>query len=288
MIPPNLSDILGRGQLYFGSAASTSYNWITIDIPRSAKFLSLILQGAGGRGGNGASGAAETQRGGGGGGGAGAAYIAMSLPTLFLPPSIHLNLAGRGSAQGSLIAYHENVANASNPVIASVSAGRDGASGTTTAAGAGGTASSFNNGVTSAWYGGRGINGAAGLAGTLGNNIPTTQLTAGFTLGAGAPGGGGVTSVSQNGGATYHSNYVKYVPSIINQAGAGGNGDHGYRFMSPFPIFTCGAGGGSNNTGQGGNGGDGGPGCGGGGGGAGVTGGQGGIGGEAWAWIMFQ
>lgn len=284
-------------QIFNLPSTVTNLQWHSYLKPVWASMLHITCIGGGGGGGGGFTDIAGNARGGGGGGGS-SAITRVTIPAIYLPDRLYIQVgaggAGVGSGGGtagsgvlSYVAVYPNTNTAAVNVIAgSGAAGAvGGVTGTGAAAGTGGAAGTVaTTGAMSLGLNGHtdfivGTIGSAGgvVTGAIGvaSAIPTA---AAMTMGG--AGGAGVTGADFAGGIiTAVANSL--VSDRAPQGAAAGsfNGSGGYLSMAPFFSY-CGLGGSASNAGVGGAGGPGGPGSGGGGGGGGTTGGRGGDGGN--------
>jgi len=291
-----------RNRIWIFNRPSTVTNlqWLTWINPGGITQLDIVCIGGGGGGGGGFSAAAGLARGGGGSGGS-SGVSRVTLPALYLPDTLYIQVGagGAGGAAGaagsagvlSYVAIAPNTT-ASNVVVLSGAAGATGGGGGTGAAGGAAGAASTVAVIGSMPLAGLGnfdlIVGQAGVAGgsQAGANgtaitIPTTS-----TLCQGGSGGAGTTSADFAGGAcTAIANSYLSEQRPATPAAGSNNGSAGPQLWKPFFSFG-GLGGSASNAGVGGFGGNGAAGAGGGGGGGGTTGGSGGAGGAGLVLII--
>jgi hypothetical protein len=312
-IPGQLTQVKQRSFIAFGSGTSiTTAAQIPFVIPREARFISILLVGAGGGGGGGTTGAITTSRRGGGGGGSGGTSGAL-ISTRTLPETIYLNLPGGGvggnansNGSASINAYISiSPLRSSSPNHIILQAGAGNLGQVTGGGGAAVAASSLTtSNVCHVLF-----LGVSFAPGTAGQNSGTTGATAAQTISfctsAGGCGGGstnlGTPAAGGNltVGSTTGANIFGFTASQIVIPGgaatgaAGANGFHNlencmlYGDAATSLYSLPGSGGGAIDSGTGGRGGDGAPGCGGSGGGAGTTGGRGGDGGASFCSIEW-
>lgn len=253
--------------------------------PRNCQNVGIICVGGGGRGGTGGGGVAGTTRLGGGGGGCGG-VVAIYLPSLIVPPRLHVQvgigggiISGQNNGTSSFVALHALYTGYQSGTTLCLAEGGNAGSGNA-GGGAGGsyakgaatdTLVTFAKGLVVTKGTGAGQSGQTSVTDTnQSTGQPTYQLTR-----AGAGGGVSATNVAYAGGE------IQSQPPIFNSyLNTSEDGDtvweeNGYLFSS-----RGGAGGNGNSTGQGNRGGNGGLGCGGGGSGAGLTSGVPGNGGD--------
>ena len=309
-LPPNFN---GDVQTFFtDNNGSGSQKWYK---PRGVTMCYMVCIGGGGGGGGGLTGATTTARGG-GGGGASSCISKMTIPAIFIPDVLIIQV-GAGGAGGSgsgiagssggnsFISYGVGVTaigTIPNLVLAangSTWAGGGGA-GATSGHAAGGTVPTVNlaQGAVMSWSMLATIVGTAGATGGAPANGGSTSNAWALTCVSSGTGGAGVTAVNTGfAGGVINLTAAIDLPDlslsasgqiaggVAGSASAAGNGNAGIQLWKPF-YMTGGSGGGSSDGSTGGNGGNGGIGCGGGGGGAGVTGGAGGNGGDGFVCII--
>ena len=288
-------------QIFTIPSTVTNTQWHTWQKPRGKTMAFMLCVGGGGGGGGGFAGAAASARGG-GGGGAGSGVGRLTIPVMFLPDILYIQvgaggLGNPGTTSGaagsgilSWISVYPSVTVNNILLNSSAAAPTGGGTGTATAAGAvsvGGTIPV----ITAAPLAGLGqYMGVAGQAGTIGGTItgpggnltlPTTSLHC-----LGGTGGGGITGTAQAGGAVTAVAATLVSEVRPAQAAAGIAGSGGYPVPGMRFVFG-GMGGGSVDATPGMSGGNGIYGSGGGGGGGGTTpGGRGGDGGEGYVVII--
>lgn len=285
-----------KGKTQFFTTVSTVDNtqWLTYSVPEWATYLNFVCIGGGAGGGGGFTRAAGAAGGGGGSGGS-SAVARVTVPALFLPRTLFIQVGagGVGGAAGAagaagILSYVSIAPNttATNVIARSgAAAATAGGGGTGAAVGAAGAAGTIATIATMPLAGYGHFDLIAGVAGVTGgvvaggngtqNGIPTSSCIT--TAGTG---GAGTTSADFAGGqwiAITNSYLSEYRPATPPAGSFDGSG--GYPLWQPL-FFWGGTGGSSSNTGPGGSGGEGSFGCGGGGGGAGTTGGRGGAGGQ--------
>ncbi len=277
-----------------GVNAATNF-WHTWRKPKNARFVAMLIIGAGAGGGKGLTGSAGTARGGGGGAGSAgtvrALFIADMLPDILY---IQTPIGGKGEdgtaavvGGRAWVSVAQSLAVADTVIRSGDSDAPIGATGSASGGAAGSGSSVFTN-ANAVWSnvaiglnavfgatGGNGGNGSSGTAGSASTALNYLPL-------CGGGGGGSVTTgnTPQAGGAVTGAGSL--LPTIPGGA-INVEGSAGLFIPQPF-IATGGAGGGGSAT-VGGKGGDGAYGCGGGGGGGGTTGGAGGKGGDSIAFI---
>lgn len=296
------SATLGDVQIFNCPSTVTNLQWITWRKPQGVAMAYIMCIGGGGGGGGGYTGVSLGA--GGGGSGGSSAITRVTLPAVFLPSVLYIQVGagGQGGAAGSggtaggggvlsYVAIAPDIT-AMNIVAVSGGAGAVGGSpGSNTAGGAGGAAGTIAV-IASMPLAGPGNFGLiAGQVGVIGGDdagangtaitIPTTSV-----LCQGGSGGAGTTSANFAGGActSISESYLSEQRPATPAAGSF-DGSGGVQLWKPFFSFG-GLGGSSSNTGIGGNGGNGAYGAGGGGGGGGTTGGRGGDGGSGIVWIL--
>jgi hypothetical protein len=260
--------------------------------PAGCSMVNIYAIGSGAGGGGGHSAAAGVRRGGGGGGG-GSASTRLTIPAIFVPDMLHIQLGvgGAGGAANSAGAQGQDTVVGIHPLLsvltnilvvhatADATGGGGGGNDSEGAAGGAGTAATISlmplagAGVVTFNAGQGGSTGGVRDVGGTALAIPVTGATC-----TGGTGGGGIESANQAGGA-----FTAITESLLSDnrpivGGAGVAGRDGRTLWKPFFNFG-GTGGGSVNASAGTNGGIGSYGCGGGGGGGGTTGGTGGQGG---------
>ena len=294
--------------IFYGQMVTATFPgpipWFKPRGKRMCRIFALGGGGAGGAGGVGAAGAA----GGGGGGGSGA-QTSLTLPLWALPDvlMIYPGLGGTGVGTGgvgqsSYVSFQSTniVPVVANTLVLARAGTSQGVSGGTTgnaAGGTGGAVTAIGTAPRSMLHGVMATNvNLAGQAGAIGGiaqlagaGSATAYPITGLIVLGGA--GGGAIGTTANGGAggEVNASTVLNTPAVaggIASAGAGGNGNAGFRwpYLNDGMMVNSGGSGGAgsafNSATSGGNGGDGGYGCGGGGGGACLTGGVGGRGGN--------
>jgi hypothetical protein len=288
-------------QIFTVPSTVTNTQWHTWQKPRGKTMAHMIVIGGGGGGGGGFTGAAASARGGGGSGGS-SAVTRVTIPLIFLPDTLYIQVgaggagvgSGGGTAGSGILSYVAVFPNttASNVIALSGAAGAaGGTTGTGAAVGAAGAAGTIAT-IASMPLAGAGqyqmIAGQIGVAGGAvtgavgtAQSIPTTSVIT--TAGSG---GAGTTSADFAGGLfTSISNTLLSEARPATPAAGSFDGSGGVTLWKPM-FFFGGVGGSSSNTGIGGNGGNGSYGSGGGGGGGGTTGGRGGDGGSGIVIIM--
>lgn len=282
-------------QVFNTPSTVTNIQWNTWRKPRGKTMCHIICIGGGAGGGGGFTRAAAAAGAGGGGGGS-SAVTRVTLPLLYLPDTLYIQVgaggqgvsSGGGTAGSGVLSYVSIAPNttASNILaISGAAAAVGGGTGTGAAVGAVGTAGTIAV-IGSMPLAGMGIfnviagqSGAAGgaQAGAVGGagTIPVTSV-----ITTGGTGGAGTTSADFAGGlwTAIAGSWLSEQRPATPAAGSN-NGSSGFELWKPL-FFWAGSGGSSSNTAAGGNGGNGSYGCGGGGGGAGTTGGRGGNGGS--------
>lgn len=280
-------------QIFNRPSTSTDNQWITWAKPRGVTMAQMIVIGGGGGGGGGAT----SNSSGGGGGGGGSGVTSVTVPTLFLPDTLYIQV-GAGGAGGAAttvgnngvlslvsVAPDDNLSNliAISGTIVAASGGAG-----TTAGGPAGAASTIAVIGSMPLCGMGQFSLIAGQAGTLGGKndgtaagalaIPVTS-----TISMGGGGGGGCDGSAANAGGTMTAIAGAYLSEQRPSSAAaisGHDGSGGLQFWKPFWNFG-GLGGAGHFTQTAGKGGNGAYGSGGGGGGCGVTsGGRGGDGGN--------
>lgn len=280
-------------QIFNLPSTVTNTQWHQYTIPSWATMLNIICIGGGGGGGGGFTRAAGSAGGGGGSGGS-SALTRVTIPTMYLPNNLYIQVGagGQGVTSGTggsgILSYVSIAPNttASNVIAVSGNAGAvGGGTGTGAAVGAAGTAGTIAT-IANMPLSGLGhfdlIAGQVGVTGgaVAGGNGTAQSIPVTSVLTSGGTGGAGTTSADFAGGA-----WTAITNSLLSEmrpaTPAAGSNDGSGGFMSWRPLFSFGGtGGSSSNTGIGGNGGNGAYGSGGGGGGAGTTGGRGGDGGS--------
>lgn len=265
--------------------AGGANDWQVWRKPRGKTMGMFTCIGSGSGGGNGFTGIAGSARGGGGGGGSGG-MSRITIPLMFLPDLMFVNVATGGDANSagglSYISIRPSNAVRNRLLISGTAAATAGGNGTGAAAGSVGAAGTI---ATIAICGPLANMGVAmfvaGQAGALGGahtgavGASTVWANNGHNISGGA-GGAGVTTTEYAGGNITSQDWM---PTIVGGVATGGNGNAGFYSDVPFGS-TGGTGGGSANAVAGGSGGVGEIGSGGGGGGGGTTGGAGGKGGN--------
>lgn len=272
----------------------TNLQWDTWEKPRGKSMLHAIVIGGGGGGGGGFTRASGAGAGGGGGGGSGVTRITM--PLLYLPAQLYVQVgaggqgqvSGGGTAGSGLLSYlaiYPDTTASNVLALSGAAAAVGGGTGTVATAGAAGTAGTIAV-IGSMPLAGMGqfavIAGQAGIIGAAASNtaggaqaIPVTSV---LCMGGGS--GAGTNTTDQAGG-TITAIANSFLSQSAPVGAAAGSNDGGSGPMLWAPMFSfCGMGGSSSNAGVGGVGGNGNYGSGGGGGGAGTTGGRGGDGGS--------
>lgn len=280
-------------QIFTIPSTVTNTQWHTWVKPRGKTMCYIICIGGGGGGGAGFGATAGSARGGGGSGGS-SAVTRVTIPCLFLPDVLYVqvgaggNGVSTGTAGSGVLSYVSVFPNttASNIIaISGAAAAAGGTTGTGAAVGAAGAAGTIaviasmplaGIGQYQMIAGQIGVAGGA-VAGAIGTaqTIPTTSV-----ITTGGSGGAGTTSADFAGGAfTAISQTLLSEMRPATPAAGSVDGGSGPTVWKPM-FFFGGVGGSSSNTGIGGNGGNGSYGAGGGGGGGGTTGGRGGDGGN--------
>ena len=272
--------------------------------PRGKRMCRIFMLGGGSGGGGGFVGAASAA-GGGGGGGSGA-QTSLTLPLWALPDSMLVTVGnggvgGASGAAGSVGTLSQISSTIPTNILfltnTSPAGGIAGAATGNATAGTAGAVSTIASAPVSMLHGLMTTNvnlvgqagGTGGLATGAGAGTAVTYPVTGLVVSGGA--GGGAIGTTANGGAggAVDASTLLNTPAVaggIATAGAGGNGNAGYRwpYLNNGMMVNSGGSGGAgsafNSATSGGNGGDGGYGCGGGGGGACLTGGVGGRGGN--------
>lgn len=263
--------------------------------PSNCSVVSMLVVGGGGGGGGGSGGTGGTGAAA-GGGGAASSIATLTIPALFLPNTLYIQvgsggLPGTGSSGGvaaqsgtsginSIILSTPTTSSLPNIILAANSVQPGGGQGSQAsaqgAAGAAPTLYPTTNNLYVPWgY----YNGIVGQAGALGNASVVTWAS--NTL-SGAAGGVATVAVNVTAAALTDLGTAGYFNTTIiggSSAAVTTNGGGGLKKITPF-FNTGGNGGGYSSaiTGNGGNGGKGGYGCGGGGGSRGGA--QGGLGGN--------
>ena len=266
--------------------------------PAGKSMAYMICIGGGGGGGGGFTGVAASARGGGGGGGS-SGIATLTIPLIYLPDTLYIQVGAGGAGVGSGGGTAGSGVNSTislrpstglviaNKILQSNSATvpTGGGTGTAAAVGAAGAAGAINTIATTplAQFGQSsfiaGQAGAAGgaVAGAIGPpaTIPVTGVR---TMGGG---GGAGTTAADFAGSIVTAITDSFLADMRPAGAAAGSnpGSGGQMLWKPFWSF-CGLGGAASNAGVGGNGGPGAYGSGGGGGGGGTTGGVGGNGGN--------
>lgn len=285
----------GKTEYFTMSSTVTNVQWQTYQVPSWANYINMVVIGGGGGGGGGFTGAAASARGGGGSGGS-SAVTRVTVPAMFLPRTLFIQVgaggqgvgSGGGTAGSGVLSYVAIAPNttASNVIaVSGAAAAVGGGTGTAAAVGAAGTAGTIATiaamplagmGHYDLIAGQVGVAGGA-VAGAVGTaqSIPVTSV-----ITTGGTGGAGTTSADFAGGlwTAITSSYLSEIRPATPAAGSN-DGSGGFAVWKPL-FFFGGTGGSSSNTGVGGAGGNGAYGCGGGGGGGGTTGGRGGDGGN--------
>jgi len=281
-----------------GSTVS-NIQWKTWQKPRGKSMLTMLILGGGAGGGGGFAADAGAARGGGGSGGS-SSTLRVTIPLIFLPDTLYIQVGAGGTGRrsgegvaGSGILSYVCIAPSITTIDVVAASGQGlpvgGGTGTGAAAGALGNAGAVpvisvmplvGLGIWQATAGQAGVAGGA-HTGAVGGAIafPTTGLVT-----MGGTGGAGTTSLDFAGGLiTAVAGTLISDSRPINAEAGSFSGSGGYLNQRPFWSYS-GMSGGSSNTLVGGNGGKGGPGSGGGGGGGGIEGagvdGRGGDGGD--------
>jgi hypothetical protein len=296
-LPPRVT---GDVQIFNLPSTATSVQWHSWIKPRGINMLHMIAISGGGGGGGGFSAAASSARGGGGSGGS-SGISRLTIPAIFVPDRLYIQVgaggqgvgSGGGTAGSGTLSYvcaaiptaTPGTIQAMNVFLVSGAAGpAGGGTGTGAAVGALGAAGTIAT-IGAMPLGHMGnfdlIAGTAGVAGgAVAGANGTAQSIPTATPFWGATGGAGTTSADFAGGA-----FTAQADSLLSEMrpatpAAGSNpGSSGLTCWAPFYSFG-GGGGSASNAGVGGAGGNGGYGTGGGGGGGGTTGGRGGDGGS--------
>lgn len=283
----HLTGELARADVQIYNRPSLPFNdtqWMTWQKkPRGVSMAHIIILAGGAVGGAGFAGVAASARGGGGGGG-GASCTRLTVPIFLLPDRLYVQV-GAGGLLGvvngpSYVSVAPNTTGSN--VIAHTYAPGQGGSGTASAGGAGGAATSYSvesNMIFTGlgcWASIGGQAGGAGGAHTGANGTDVALYTGGAPA-MGGTGGGGTTSADFRGGDITGAGWLGEQKPASGVAGSV-PGSGGAIIWNPL-FFMGGVGGGSSDAGVGGAGGIGGYGSGGGGGGGGTTGGVGGAGG---------
>lgn len=274
-------EVFNGGKLSSGTG-SRSTVWTK---PRNCKNVGIICVGGGGRGGTGGGGVAGTTRAGGGGGGCGG-VVAIYLPSLIVPPRLHVQvgigggvISGQNGGGPSFVALHPLYTGYQSGTTLCLAEGGNAGSGNAGGSGGGSYAKgaatdtilTFAKGLVVTKGTGTAQSGQTSVNDTDQATIqPSYQLTR-----AGAGGGVSAANVAYLGAEIQNQQ-----PIFANFIGREQDGDtvweeNGYLFSS-----RGGGGGNGNSAGQGGRGGNGGLGSGGGGSGAGLTSGIPGNGGD--------
>jgi hypothetical protein len=280
-IPNNDSNF----DIFTNNGGTTS--WQTWVKPRNAKFIHILVIGAGGGGGAGWS--SSFNSGGGGGGGGTGGITSGFYPANVLPNTLYIQVGlgglggrnrGNNGTSGTASFISINAGSAATDRIIYANPGTFGAGGTGSNFGTpGGGAGALTDttlaklGVNSYYAGQGGVNGGSV------SPTPGVSITIGGIVTGGAGGGAlNNSSTGTNGGSITGAGLVPTISGSPTIAGFVADGGSGYCSLSSINssnrlplIFTGGAGGGANSstsTGKGGDGGYGAFGCGGGGGGA--------------------
>ena len=290
----------GDVQTFTRPCTVTNLQWETWRKPRGISMCQIIAIGGGAGGGGGFTAAAAAARGGGGGGGS-SGISRVTVPALWLPDILYVQVGagGAGGAAGatggngvlSYVAAWRDIA-ADNVVAISGAAAASGGGGGTGAAAGSGAAGSTIAVIGSMPIAGCGnfdlIAGQSGANGGVQTGAVGSSITLPVTSArcSGGAGGAGVTAADFAGGgfAGAANTYLSEQRPVASAAGSF-DGSGGPAIMSPFMMFG-GCGGSSSNAGVGGNGGPAAYGAGGGGGGGGTTGGRGGPGGQGIVMIV--
>lgn len=276
-------------------AGNTWTQWIK---PRGKTMANILAIGAGSGGGGGFTGIAATSRGGGGSGASGG-MVSLTIPLLFLPDTlfIQIGVGGNGGAAGSngvsgsrtFISLSQD-SSSGFLILASSNANATAGQGATSGTGGNGGNGATIFPATGSILQGYGIfSSIAGAAGQVGGTDSIGGSSQWGSLGVtlcGGGGGGGASAINGEfaGGDVNGLSGGWPVPTILGGIAGGGVGGAG---ISYGLVGLGGSGGGSHATvGTGGVGGNGGLGSGGGGGGGGLTGGAGGKGGPGLAMIV--
>lgn len=292
-------------QLFTIPSTVNQIQWHTWVKPRGKSMMHIIAASGGGGGGGGFTRAAAAAGGGGGSGGS-SGLTRLTIPLIFVPDVLYVQVGagGQGALSGgtatagqlSYVVARYSAAtpgtiNANNVfVVSGAAAPAGGGTGTGAAVGALGAAGTIAT-IAAMPLAHMGhfdlVAGTAGVAGgAVAGAIGTAQAIPTATPFWGATGGAGTTSADFAGGAFTASADSLFSEMRPTTPAAGSfDGSTGRTIWQPFFSFG-GGGGSSSNTGVGGNGGNGGLGCGGGGGGAGTTGGRGGDGGSGFVYII--
>lgn len=268
-------------RLYLGGG-ETGGSFHKFMVPSDAKMLYFILVGGGGNGGAGFTRASGVSGGGGGGGGCGSTTIVHLPVSKYIPSILYLKTAASGGGSSDTRLCIDQSLDYPN-LIAYANNGGNGAIGTTSAGGAGGTAGVIMSRYLVNYAHLGMVNPIVGRNGSAGSNGASTATSFSWgsdgTLLCGGSGGGGVSAAGTlYGGANITG--AAYTPTIAGAPVGFSRGNDGYNgILNKYFSGTGGTGGGGSNSSNGGDGGDGSPGCGGGGGGAGVAAGVGGLGG---------
>lgn len=287
--------IKGDVKFFTNPSTVTNVQWSTYQVPSWANFINILCIGGGAGSGGGFTRTAGTAGGGGGTGGS-SAVTRVTVPAMFLPSTLFIQVgaggkgvaSGGGTAGSGVLSYVSIAPNITATNVLAVSGNAapvGGGTGTAAAVGALGAAGTVATIANMPLAGMGHFDVVAGVAGVAGgavaggngtqNGIPTSScITTAGTAGA------GTTSADFAGGQ-----WIAITDSFLSQnrpatpAAGSNNGSGGFPMWKPM-FFWAGTGGSSSNTGVGGNGGNGSFGCSGGGGGAGTTGGRGGDGGD--------
>lgn len=287
-------------QTFFLPTSNAGLGWHTWTKPRGKVMGDFLLWSGAGGGGAGFTGIAGSARGG-GGGGCSSAFAHLTVPLIYMPDRLYIQIGagGLGVTSGtagvgviSYITCNPNTNPAANGTHVLTSAGTIGtgaASGSAIGGGNGGGAGTVSALSVCNFAGLGQVTFILGTPGSLGGSHtgatgPSTPNPSTGSMFYPGGGGAGTTSADFAGGLQTGSGILADVVSAA--ALAGSNDGAGGRLIGPpiYPFFGMnGQGGASSNAGPGGNGGNGAPGCGGGGGGGGTTGGRGGDGGPGGA-----
>ena len=294
------SRFAGDVQIFNIPSTVNQVQWHTWLKPRGVNMLHMIAIGGGGGGGGGFTATAGSARGGGGSGGC-SGISRLTIPAIFVPDRLYVQVgaggqgvgSGGGTAGSGVLSYVVAAISTATPgtvqatnvmLVSGAAAAAGGGTGTGAAVGALGAAGTIAT-IAAMPLGHMGhFNLIAGTAGVAGGAVAgangTAQSIPTATPFWGATGGAGTTSADFAGGA-----FTAQADSLLSEMrpatpAAGSNpGASGLTIWAPF--YSWGGGGGSAaNSSAGGAGGNGGYGCGGGGGGGGTTGGRGGDGGS--------
>jgi len=237
-------------EYFYSGSGVDNVLYQTWNKPKWAKFVYILLIGAGGAGGAGGSGIAGTNRLGGGGGAGGSLTKACGLAALF-PDTLYISI-GKGGIPGtnatrSIITT--TPINLTSPSWIFMRASSGGNGGTNTQGAAGGTTAatiSFNG----AFINYNSHNGNAGGSGSVGSSGPGNISYISTSICCGGTGGGGVntSNVAQQ-GAAYIG--LTWIAASGQAAATGADGKNGFTLEPPnFPLlFVGGTGGGGNASG---------------------------------------